>query len=155
MKQSPPQKYRIMSNEINLPKPYCAALCRNAMSEMCIEACTSERKGKWFALKDIDIADMPRFPIDEFINGMTPDERKIILAAYTAKLVDQAQGRTNERKPIIRRCHPNHSRTVEVSQDQQGEVVLFSAAQEVASLEAGTEYQGADERPSEVVDGAG
>jgi hypothetical protein len=122
----------IMSKEIYLPKPYCAAICKNAMGEMCIEHCVPTRRAKWFKLRDdLSIEDMPRFPTEAFVSEMTGDERNVILAAYTAKLVDQAQGYKNEPK-FIRRPHINDPRVSRVSEDQQGKVILFSQSEEVA-----------------------
>lgn len=49
---------------------------------------------------------MNRFPRDEFTNEMGPDERKVCVAFYMERLVDQAQGVSHEPR-IIRRPNFN------------------------------------------------
>lgn len=135
--------------EIPLPKPYCASICRNSMTDLCLENCALERKGRWFELrKDLSIQDMPRFPIDEFVNDMTADERKIILGSYTAKLVDQAQGVIYE--PIIRRSDLHDPRTKSISKNEQKQVVLFSATPAATSVEDRKESEDQTVRPTEM-----
>jgi len=121
--------------EMPLPKPYCAAICRNAMTDLCLENCALERKGRWFQLKnDLSIQDMPRFPINEFVDDMTPDERKIILGSYTAKLVDQAQGVIYEPR-FIQRPRLHNSPSSQVPTNLQVQSVLHGVSEAITSSE--------------------
>lgn len=140
--------------EIPLPKPYCASICRNSMTDLCLESCALERKGRWFELrKDLSIADMPRFPIDEFVNDMTADERKIILGSYTAKLVDQAQGVIYESR-FVQRPRINDPRSQPISKDQQKQDLLPLQSEEVSPLSSTEEHSSAGIPIKTVVDSA-
>jgi hypothetical protein len=120
------------------------------MNEVCIESCNPARDTSGFEMKKgMDLPDLPRFPLDEFLNSMTAEERKTIMAVYMAKTTDYLQGVRDEPR-IIKRSNPNHSRTFTIPENLQGETILFSAKEEVASLEVGPEHSSADERPKEV-----
>ena len=127
--------------EIPLPKPYCACICSNAMTDLCLENCALERKGRWFELrKDLSIQDMPRFPIDEFVNDMTADERKIILGSYTAKLVEQAQGVIYESR-FVQRPRLHNPTSSEVSSSIPIQSVLHGVQEAITSDSPREEHQ--------------
>ena len=116
---------------LKLPPTWCASLCRNAMNEKCIEECALKRDCSGFDLKPgIDLIDVPRFPIDE-IGIMTKEEKFTSVAVYLAVLTDHLKGVESDQH-FIRRPRSNDSRASQVSQDQQGEVILFSSKEEVA-----------------------
>src|SRR5688500_3059143 len=101
----------IMTERVNIPPPYCASLCANAMSEICIEQCAISRDCSGFKLKrGVDLPSMPRFPLDQFLGSMTADERKTIMAVYTAKTIDHLQGYKDE-PSIITRPHLDSERS--------------------------------------------
>jgi len=126
-----------------LPPAWCSSLCRNAMNQKCIEDCAAKRDCSGFELmSDINLMDLPRFPINE-IGKMTREEKLTVIAVYIAKTTDHLQGVSDE--PVIRRPHHDHSRSVQVSQDQQSEAILFSAAEAITSLETRKEHPSTDE----------
>lgn len=103
--------------EIKLPPAYCSPICKNAMSEVCIEQCAFYRDGSHFRLKeDLDLVSMPRFPLDQ-IGNMTPAEMKKIFAVYIAKISDHLQGVvTHEPYKPTRRPTVNRSGSIPVSE---------------------------------------
>ena len=49
--------------------------------------------------KGVALPEHPPFPVDEFTKAMSEDQRKVIMAYYTARILDFLQGRseTNEK----------------------------------------------------------
>jgi hypothetical protein len=76
-----------------LPPAWCGAMCRNAMSEVCVEHCAIKRDCSAFEEKpEINLIDMPRFPLEESAQ-MTKEERLTSVTIYLAKIIDHLQGR--------------------------------------------------------------
>jgi hypothetical protein len=74
----------------HLPPAWCGSVCRNAMSEVCIEECAIKRDCSGFDAKpNLKITDMPRFPKTE---GMSKEERFTSVTIYLSKVVDHIQG---------------------------------------------------------------
>jgi hypothetical protein len=77
--------------ERKLPIPACASLCRNAMSEVCIEECSPKRDCSSFELRpELDLPTMPAYPDT---SNLTWKERFVIEEAYLKKTIDFIQGR--------------------------------------------------------------
>jgi hypothetical protein len=77
-----------------LPPAWCGGICKNAMTDDCCDGCAITRNMSAFKLKKgVELSDLPPFPLDDFIEAMTPNERKVIMAVYMAKAVDFIQGR--------------------------------------------------------------
>jgi hypothetical protein len=80
--------------ELQLPNPACAAICRNAMNEVCIEECSPKRDCSFFEIRpDLSLPDMPAYPDT---SGMTWKERFVVEEAYLKKTIDFIQGRKRE-----------------------------------------------------------
>src|SRR5215211_7284216 len=78
--------------ERRLPTPACAALCGNAMNEVCIEECSPKRDCSSFELRqNIDLPTMPAYPDT---SNLTWKERFVIEEAYLKKTIDFIQGRS-------------------------------------------------------------
>jgi len=89
----------------HLPPVWCGSICRNAMSEVCVEQCAIERDCSGFDLKpNLKLEDMPRFPLKGSEN-MTKEEKFTSVTVYLAKVVDHFKGVDDEAiyPPIIRR----------------------------------------------------
>jgi hypothetical protein len=68
-------------------------LCRNHLTDVCLETCARARDYRGFELKkDVTLLTMPRFPLKEFTEEMHPRARQVIVAVYLAKIVDFLQG---------------------------------------------------------------
>jgi hypothetical protein len=81
--------------EIPLPPVFCSSICQNALNDVCMEKCNPARDMSAFEpKKGVSVPDLPPFPLDDFVKAMTGDERKVIMAYYTAKIVDFLQGRS-------------------------------------------------------------
>jgi hypothetical protein len=72
------------------------------MNDVCIEECAPAKDYRWFELKKgVNLEDMPRFPLEEFTNGMPARTRGIVVAVYLKKIVDCLQGRVEYDLPRI------------------------------------------------------
>jgi len=132
------------SQVLQLPPTWCAALCRNAMNEKCMEHCALKRDCSGFELKPgINLIDMPRFPIDE-IGEMTKEEKFTSVAVYIAKTVDHLKGVQDEptTRPLRRSNHDSPTSSG-VPTYQQGQDILHASAAAV------TLFENRAERPSE------
>jgi len=86
-------KNQIQAQGIKLPPVWCSALCKNAMNEICVEACAIRRDCSAFDPKpDLTLVNMPRFPLEESTE-MTKEERFTSVTIYLAKIVDHLQGK--------------------------------------------------------------
>jgi len=74
--------------------PYSTCqLCRNHLADVCFEECAPARDYRRFQLKEkIDLLTMPRFPLQDFLEEMSPNVRQIVVAIYIAKITDFLQG---------------------------------------------------------------
>ncbi len=64
------------------------------MNEACVTKCAPQRNTSWFELKaQMELQEMPPFPLTEWQNCMTPKERQTCAGVYLAKIVDRLQGR--------------------------------------------------------------
>ena len=62
------------------------------MNEICIECCALRRDAAYFELKPgINLMDMPRFPLKDWLEDMNKAERGISIAVYITKIVDCLQ----------------------------------------------------------------
>jgi hypothetical protein len=88
-----------------LPPVWCSSLCRNSMSEVCVEQCAIKRDCSGFEPKaDLNVSNMPRFPLQESA-GMTKEERFTAVTIYLAKVVDHLTGVEDDSHsmPVYRR----------------------------------------------------
>jgi hypothetical protein len=89
------------SHLVQLPPPWCGSICRNAMSEVCMEHCAIERDCSGFEPKpNLNLGDMPRFPLKASSN-MTKDEKFTAVTVYLAKVVDHLKGIEDEPQHLI------------------------------------------------------
>src|SRR5512139_3712645 len=81
------------SKEIALPPYTTCRLCRNSMTDVCVEDCAQAGDYRHFEIKSgVNLSEMPRFPMNEFVNQMPLKVRQIVVAIYLAKIVDHLQG---------------------------------------------------------------
>ncbi len=149
MTERPFQFKKIKQEEVFHYKPpvWCSAICRNAFNEICIEDCSAHRDAKHFEPKEgMNIEDMPRFPLDDFLHKMTPDERKACVGIYTSRLVDNAQGVRHEQsyRPI-RRPNSNGSRTSPLSENIEEQSLQHGQS------EGNTVYQAETKREDQAI----
>lgn len=76
-----------------LPPFTTCRVCRNRLSDLCLEECAPARDYRWFELQaGVGFLDLPRFPLHEFLNDMHPHVRQVVVAVYLAKITDFLQG---------------------------------------------------------------
>jgi len=86
--------------KIALPPLWCSGICRNAMSDLCLESCAIKRDTSQFEpTKDLKLADMPNFPNPK---GMTREERFTSVVIYLTKITEHLKGDDNEYIPVRR-----------------------------------------------------
>jgi hypothetical protein len=92
-----------------LPPPWCSKICKNSMSDVCVEDCAVERRCKNFDVNNITFHDLSSYPVSVF-KEMTKEEKAISLAVYVSKIVEYLKGGEDEHpKPI--RQNFNRSRS--------------------------------------------
>jgi hypothetical protein len=102
---------------ITMPPYSTCRLCRNSMNQACMEECAPKKDYSWFEPKaGIKIEDLPRFPLEEFNNGMSSTVRQKIVAVYIAKIVDYLQGVRDERTNL----YDSRSRRISKTLQKQG-----------------------------------
>jgi len=139
------------AERMQLPPTWCGSICRNAMSEVCIEHCAVKRDCTGFALKPgMNLIVSPRFPI-EHISDMTKEEKFTLVAVYVAMTVDHLKGVQDEPEltPIRRPNHDN-STSSQVSPNLKVEDLLPDLGAGVSSLQDGQERPSETFRPDEV-----
>jgi len=104
---------------VPLPPPWCGAICRNAMGEVCIEHCAIKRDCSAFEPKpNLRLSDMPRFPETR---NMTKEEKFTSVTVYLAAVVDELKG-VQQNEPLrIRRPNLNRERCIEVLKNLKAE----------------------------------
>ena len=71
------------------PPMWCNAICLNALSDLCLEGCAAAGDCRFFKIKrGVKFQQLARFPLEEFLNGMSPQVRQIVIGIYVAKLTD-------------------------------------------------------------------
>lgn len=86
-----------------LPPSWCGNICRNSMSEKCLEHCALKRDCSCFEPRsDMGLSAMPRFPLEETRN-MTREEKFTAVTVYLTKVVDYLNGIEEEPKPPMSR----------------------------------------------------
>jgi len=114
------------------------------MNEKCIESCNPKRDMSGLQMKHrMDLADLPRFPLDDFLNKMTADERKTIMAIYTAKIVDHLKGIENvpeSKRNITYRRNPNNSNGRPLPPHLKIEDIFTLPAKDPADSQTGEEH---------------
>jgi hypothetical protein len=93
--------------ELNMPPYTICRMCRNNMVDVCVEDCAPKGDCRHFDLKDgVNLQDMSRFPLEEFLNQMPPKVRQVVAAVYLAKVVDFLQGVEKPVDYLLRRRIP-------------------------------------------------
>src|SRR5687767_11713583 len=93
-----------------MPPAWCSGICRNAMNEICIEACALKRDCSAFEPKpNLRLDDLPRFPLQESVS-MTKEEKFTCVTVYLSAVVDELKGVPKDEPIRIRRPHPNRER---------------------------------------------
>lgn len=128
-----------MSERLKLPDPDCAAICSNAMNDVCIEECAAVGQCAFFKLRrDLTILTMPSYPD---MQNKQWEARAVIRDAYLSKLIDHIQGKPNEPDIIpTRRSNTHHPRGEPLPENIQVENILFSAEKETTPSEAGKKH---------------
>ena len=74
------------------PPAWCSAICYNSLSNLCIEDCAIAKDCRHFKLKrGIQLEQLARFPLEEFLNEMPPHARQIVIGIYMSKISDYLQ----------------------------------------------------------------
>lgn len=130
-----------------LPPPWCGSICRNAMSEKCIEDCAIKRDCSGFRVKPaLRIEDMPRFPATA---DMTRSEKFTSVSVYLAKTVDHLQGACDEYHPV-RRPHLDSAASGKVPANLKIKAVLSDIKEAVSPPATGKKRTRKRVRPKEV-----
>jgi len=137
------------SEKVLLPPAWCGSICKNAMSEVCVEHCAVNRDCSGFEEKpNLKLGDMPRFPKTE---GMTKEEKFTSVTVYLSKVVDHLQGNeTNEYIHPIRRPVLHRSGGSSLPQDVKVEDLLSGIQEKDSPSEDGKEHSNSGVRSSEV-----
>ena len=118
--------------KIALPPIWCSSICRNAMTEVCVERCAIARDTSQFEpAKGLKLADMPKFPNTK---GMTREERFTSVVIYLAKITDHLQGANNEYSPV-RRPYTHSSTSRRLSPTIQVKDLLPDLSKAVSPLQ--------------------
>jgi hypothetical protein len=92
------------NSQYQLPPFSTCSLCKNRLSDLCVEECAPNVDYSWFLLKpDLNLEEMPPFPLAEFLDEMPPRVRQVVAAVYLAKIVDHLQGRYEYKLPRFTR----------------------------------------------------
>ena len=71
-----------MKNEIIVPNEICCKLCRYQLSDAC-ETCLQDKQFPFFEpRRNLNLEDLPAFPLQEMNNGMSPRMKGIVLGVY-------------------------------------------------------------------------
>lgn len=140
---------------LGVPPAWCSKACRNSLTEVCMEHCAIKRDGSWFDPRDdIEIMDLPRFPLKEFVQEMGPKERTLAIGLYTSLMVDQAQGREVQHGRTFkgRRRHAHYAALASPKLPPDAETGPHQNGQvgETAAGDAGGVAEGADGDPQDV-----
>jgi hypothetical protein len=80
---------------IDLPPFETCKVCRNLMSEMCVEYCAKRKDYSFFELKKgLSIQDLPPFPLREW-EEMSKQVKSKVIAIYLAQITGYLQGVEN------------------------------------------------------------
>lgn len=80
-----------MEYEINLSPHLACKLCRNNLSDVC-GTCLQDSQFPWFeARRNLTLDDLPRFPLQDFNNGMPVKMRQIVIGIYMDIIVRTLQ----------------------------------------------------------------
>lgn len=125
-------------NVVVLPPAWCGAICRNAMTDVCVSHCALKRDASALSIKpDLKLEDMPRFPLEE-TKTMTREEKFASVTIYLAKVVDHLKGIEDEHATLfIRRHHLNRKAGSGVSTIVQIKSLLSSPTEADTALEVG------------------
>jgi hypothetical protein len=119
---------------------WCNNFCKVALSDTCIEECWPAGDTSGFVMKEgTNLEDMPRFPLKEFSEDMTPKERQLCVGVYMAKVVDAAKGVKDERDFFpypIRSRRFKGKRSFTVFEDIQNSVVRIDSQKEDSPCES-------------------
>jgi hypothetical protein len=130
-----------------MPPSWCGRICRNALSDVCVGHCAEKKDCSYFDLKKgVNLLDLPSFPLEDFLNRLSPDERKTIMAVYTAKIADHLQGKETNEQPLTppRRRSSNYS-----SGDGKVPEDLASSGIQTGTKEENTIYQVRENHPDQ------
>lgn len=89
--------------EFALPPFATCRLCKNRVSQLCVEDCAPAGDYRWFELKIMNIENAPAFPLEEW-DKMPSRVRGLVVAAYLKIIVDFLQGVEDERVTFSERC---------------------------------------------------
>lgn len=80
-----------MKTEIKLPNEACCKLCRYQLSEAC-ETCLEDIQYPSFEpRRNLNLEDLPAFPLKEINHNMPPRMREIVLGVYIDTIVRTMQ----------------------------------------------------------------
>jgi hypothetical protein len=101
---------------IHLPPYSTCRLCSNRSNQACAEKCAPARDYSGFRLKKgINLEDLPPFPLQEFMEEMSPKVRQVVIAVYMTQVIDHLQGVKHERPDLY---HPIRRPVFETKQVQ-------------------------------------
>ncbi len=143
---------KMKENPIVLPPIWCASICRNAMSEVCIEHCAIKKDTAHFKVRpELKLTEMPKFPDPA---GMTREERFTAVVVYLSKITSHLQGAENDDTYIVRRPHPHRSSSRRLSPVVQVKNLLPDLTQAVPPLQDTEERKGERVRSEELAQSA-
>ena len=159
MKDRDKRNQSIKQEEIvhHLPPAWCGSICRNAMSEVCIEDCATERDCSGFDPRpNLKLEDMPRFPLKGSAI-MTKEEKFTSVTVYLAKVVDHLKGVDDEPiyPPIIRRKDIYRAGSIGISENIEVKDLLPGVQKGNSSSENRKKRPDSPDRPSEMDGRAG
>jgi hypothetical protein len=120
------------------PPAWCGRVCKNNMSEICVEKCAIARNCSGFEPKEgLTLIDLPVHMPDP--DTLSREEKFNVLYLYTSKLNDHIRGVEDEPKPF-RRPRPHSPASSPLPANIEGEGVLPLPEKEVTVYQAPKEH---------------
>jgi hypothetical protein len=130
-----------------IPPIWCGSICRNSMSEKCVEHCAIKRDCSYFeSRRNIKLINLPPFPKT---TEMTRAEKFTLVTLYLEKIVDHLQG-VNDEYITVRRPDTYSSPSSQLSPIVEVKDILPDLTQAISTSEAGQECESKGIRPEEL-----
>jgi hypothetical protein len=149
-------KRKVERKTFAVPPEWCWPICDNAYHDICMEGCALKRDASRFSPKEeFALTDLPPFPLKEWQEDLTQQERQAVAGVYLAKMVDHIQGRVPDVWTRNTRPDPDGSRDCRISPNVQVESLRNDPEEGDSPSEDRPEREDQAGGSVEVVGGAG